>query len=189
MSAGATADTATQPQRSDQLRGASLTHTTQMLKIKEICTMEKLLLKFMRAKYDKAVKAGKVRGQVAEYINYGDWKLEFNFIDGTVKVVTPTNHSVDSVELFEAVLDAILTGNTTYIDKLVSAVKIADNRGVKIKGADGDLKITDAYFSADGNIVIWVQIYSPEFKKGYRRSSTTVDYNKFISIMNGAGAI
>ena len=89
--------------------------------------MEKILFKFMKAKYNEAVKTGKVRGQVAEYINYGDWRLEINFVYETIKVITPTKNIVHSVELFEAVLDASLTGNTKYIDKLVSAVKIANN--------------------------------------------------------------
>ena len=136
--------------------------------------MEKILFKFMRAKYNEAVKAGKVRGQVAEYINYGDWRLEINFVYETIKVITPTKNIVHSVELFEAVLDAILTGDTTYIDKLVSAVKIADIRGVKIKGNEGDVKLTDAYFRADGTIGVWLQVYGKEYKNGYRRRCMSV---------------
>jgi hypothetical protein len=151
--------------------------------------MEKILFKFMKAKYNEAVKTGKVRGQVAEYINYGDWRLEINFVYETIKVITPTKNIVHSVELFEAVLDAILTGNTKYIDKLVSAVKIANNRGVKVKRADGDIKITDAYFRADGTIGVWVQIYNKESERGYRRRTTTVDYDNFINTMEIAGAL
>ena len=147
MSAGATADTATQPQQSDQLRRCQpqrISHIENILK--EINTMEKILFKFMRAKYNEAVKTGKVRGQLAEYIRYGDWLLEINFSTEEIRVLTPTRNIVHSIDLFEAVLDAILTGDTTYINKLVSAVKIANNRWVKIRGAEGDIKITDAYF-------------------------------------------
>lgn len=151
--------------------------------------MEKILFKFMKAKYNEAVKAGKVRGQLTEYINYGDWRLEINFSTEELKVITPTRNMVHSIELFEAVLDAILAGDTTYIDKLVSAVKIADNRGVKLAGADGDIKITDAYFRADGTIGIWVQLYNKEFERGYRRSTTSVSYDKFIKSVERAGAL
>ena len=151
--------------------------------------MEKILFKFMRAKYNKAVKAGKVRGEIAEYINYGDWRLEISFSFETVKVITPTNNIVDSLELFEAVLDAILSGDTSYLDKLVNAVRVADKKSVKLAGAEGDLKITDAYFRADGTIGVWVQLYSKEFERGYRRSTTSISYDKFIKTMERAGVI
>lgn len=151
--------------------------------------MEKILFKFMRAKYNEAVKTGKVRGQLAEYIRYGDWLLEINFSTEEIRVLTPTRNIVHSIELFEAVLDAILTGDTTYINKLVSAVKIANNRWVKIRGAEGDIKITDAYFRADGNIGVWVQVYNKENERGYRRRIATICYDNFINTLERAGAL
>lgn len=150
--------------------------------------MSRILFKFMRAKYSEGVKAGKVRGQLAEYITFGDWKLEINFNLETINVVTPTRHSVINKELFEAVLDAILTGDTTYIDKLVSAVKIADIRGVKVKGNEGDIKVTDAYFKTDGTIGVWVQVYGKDYSNGYRRRRISVTYDNFINTIERAGA-
>lgn len=116
--------------------------------------MENRLFKFMRAKYTEGVKAGKVRGSKAEYIEYKGWKIELNLIFESWSLVAPNRQTTGDMEIIDLVLKAMEAGDTTEIDRIFIAVT---TKRFEITDRDGKVLILrNAYFRADRGIGVTV---------------------------------
>jgi len=143
--------------------------------------MENRLFKFMRAKYAEGVKAGKVRGSKAEYVEYKGWKIELNLTLESWSLVTPAKQTTGDMELIDLVLKAIETGDTTEIDRIFTAVT---TKRIEITDRDGKVVILrNAYFRANSGIGVTV------IKEDGRSFIMTAKLEEYLEVAERAGVI